>query len=173
MTWSHYLDWKGFLNTANLVTANAIARPVSVSDKLHNLLIIGYFRRNSCTYDSDRQTWQIWNTSSSTRSMEGSGAPLHTHARGQSPGSISYSSLDWMSVKTTSLKKMTTIKDHHLMEEEKTITPRDLLLCITSAIILAGIVSNYSSVGPSSSHIYRARSTASDLVASILDGQKL
>jgi len=59
------------------------------------------------------------------------------------------------------------------MEEEKTITPREQLLAVCSAIILAGIVSNYSSVGPSSTHIIWARGTARDLLDSILDGKKL
>ena len=59
------------------------------------------------------------------------------------------------------------------MEEEKTITQREQLLVITSAIILAGIVSNYSSVGPSFSHILAAKGAARDILDSILDGKKL
>ncbi len=59
------------------------------------------------------------------------------------------------------------------MEEEKTITPREQLWIITSAIILAGIVSNYSSVGPSSTHIIVAKVTAKNLLENILDGKKL
>lgn len=59
------------------------------------------------------------------------------------------------------------------MEEEKNITRREQLLVITSAIILAGIVSNYSSVGPSFSHIIAAKGAARDILESILDGKKL
>ena len=59
------------------------------------------------------------------------------------------------------------------MEEEKTITPREQLLVITSAIILAGIVSNYTTVGPSSTHIIVAKCAARDILANILDGKKL
>ena len=59
------------------------------------------------------------------------------------------------------------------MEEEKYITQREQLLVITSAIILAGIVSNYSSVGPSFSHIIVAKGAAKDILDSILDGKKL
>ena len=58
------------------------------------------------------------------------------------------------------------------MEEEKTITPREQLLVITSAIILAGIVSNYSSVGPNTTHIIVANVTAKNLLANILDDKK-
>ena len=58
------------------------------------------------------------------------------------------------------------------MEEEKPITPREQLWIITSAIILAGIVSNYSSVGPSFSHIIAAKGAARDILESILDGKK-
>lgn len=59
------------------------------------------------------------------------------------------------------------------MEEEKTITPREQLWIITTAIILAGIASNYSTVSPSSSHIIVARGAARDILATILDGKKL
>ena len=59
------------------------------------------------------------------------------------------------------------------MEEEKTITQREQLWIITSAIILAGIVSNYSSVGPSSSHSVVGKAAARDILDSILDGKKL
>ena len=57
--------------------------------------------------------------------------------------------------------------------EEKTITHKEQLLVITSAIILAGIVSNYTTVGPSSTHIIVAKCAARDLLANILDGKKL
>lgn len=59
------------------------------------------------------------------------------------------------------------------MEEEKTITPREQLMVITTAIILAGIVSNYTTVGPSSSHVIVAKGAARDILATILDGKKL
>ena len=44
---------------------------------------------------------------------------------------------------------------------------------LAAAIILAGIVSNYSSVGPSFSHIIVAKGAAKDILDSILDGKKL
>lgn len=56
------------------------------------------------------------------------------------------------------------------MEEEKTITTREQLLVITSAIILAGMASNYSTTRPS---IILARGYAQELLDSILDGKKL
>lgn len=46
-------------------------------------------------------------------------------------------------------------------------------MVITSAIILAGIVSNYSSVGPSFSHIIVAKGAAKDILDNILDEKKL
>jgi hypothetical protein len=57
--------------------------------------------------------------------------------------------------------------------EEKTITPREQLWIITTAIILAGITANYSTVSPSSSHIIVAKVAARDILSSILDGKKL
>ena len=59
------------------------------------------------------------------------------------------------------------------MEEEKTITHREQLWIITTAIILAGITANYSTVSPSSSHIIVAKVAARDILATILDGKKL
>ena len=59
------------------------------------------------------------------------------------------------------------------MEEEKTITTREQLLVITSAIILAGIVSNYTTAGPSFSHIIVAKGAAKDILDNILDGKRL
>ena len=56
------------------------------------------------------------------------------------------------------------------MEEEKTITPREQLLVITSAIILAGLASNYSTTSPS---ISLAEGYAEELWDNILDGKKL
>jgi len=59
------------------------------------------------------------------------------------------------------------------MEEYKTISPREQLLVITAALILAGIASNYSTISPSSSHIIISKAAARDLLDSILDGKKL
>ena len=59
------------------------------------------------------------------------------------------------------------------MEEEKNITPREKLWIITSAIILAGMVSNYISVGPGITNIIVAKGAAKDLLDNILDGKKL
>lgn len=56
------------------------------------------------------------------------------------------------------------------MEEEKTITQREQLWIITSAIILAGLAANYSTVSPS---IILARGWAKDIINNILDGEKL
>ena len=56
------------------------------------------------------------------------------------------------------------------MEEEKYITPREQLWIITSAIILAGMASNYSTTSPS---IILARGYAKELLDNILDGKKL
>ena len=56
------------------------------------------------------------------------------------------------------------------MEEEKTITPREQLLAITSAIILAGLAANYSTVTPST---ILAKGLAKELLANILDGKRL
>lgn len=56
------------------------------------------------------------------------------------------------------------------MEEDKTITPRQQLFVITTAIILAGLAANYSTVSPS---IILAKGLARDLLDSILDGKKL
>lgn len=56
------------------------------------------------------------------------------------------------------------------MEEDKTITPREHLLIITSAIILAGKAANYSTVFPS---ITLARGLAEELLDSILKDPKV
>ena len=52
------------------------------------------------------------------------------------------------------------------MEEQTTIIilNKEQLFTVTAAIILAGIVSNYSSVGPSSSHILVAKGAAKELI---------
>ena len=55
------------------------------------------------------------------------------------------------------------------MEENKNITPKDQLLAITSAIILAGLAANTTTVCPSTSHIKVAKTTAQDLLDSILN----
>lgn len=53
-------------------------------------------------------------------------------------------------------------------KEEKTITTREQLLVITSAIILAGMAANYSTVSPSSIHSIIARALAEELLETIL-----
>ena len=52
--------------------------------------------------------------------------------------------------------------------KENNITPREQLLAITSAIILAGMASNYSTVSPSSTHTIIARALAEELLDKIL-----
>ena len=59
------------------------------------------------------------------------------------------------------------------MEEDKTITQREQLFIIISAIILAGITANYSTISPTSTHIIVAKLAARDLMDNILDGKKL
>ena len=56
------------------------------------------------------------------------------------------------------------------MEEQITqsLSTRDQLLFLAASLILAGICSNYSTLGPSSSHILVARCAAKDLLDSIL-----
>lgn len=54
------------------------------------------------------------------------------------------------------------------MEKNIITIDREQLLVITSAIILAGMASNYSTVSPSSSHSTIARSLAEDLMERIL-----
>jgi hypothetical protein len=58
------------------------------------------------------------------------------------------------------------------MEEQNSqpISNRQQLLFLASAIILAGICANYSTLGPHSSHILVARFAARDLLDSILKG---
>ena len=58
------------------------------------------------------------------------------------------------------------------MEEEKAITKREELLVIASAIIIAGIAANYSTICPSNSHLWVARRLARELLNSILDMEK-
>lgn len=59
------------------------------------------------------------------------------------------------------------------MEEEKTITPREQLLVITTAIIMAGMAANYSTVSLSFTHSIIAKGLARDLLNSILNQEKL
>ncbi len=54
--------------------------------------------------------------------------------------------------------------------EDKTITQREQLFIITTAIILAGLAANYSTTRPS---IILARGYARDILDNILDGKKL
>ena len=54
--------------------------------------------------------------------------------------------------------------------EEKTITTREQLWIVTTAIILAGQAANYSTVSPS---LIMAKGLARDLLDSILEGKKL
>lgn len=60
--------------------------------------------------------------------------------------------------------------------EEQTPTiilmSREQLLVLTTAIIVAGIAANYSTVCPSTSHIYIGREVARFLLDSTLGGQK-
>lgn len=58
------------------------------------------------------------------------------------------------------------------MEEDKTISKREELLVIASAIIIAGIAANYSTICPSNSHLWVARGLSKELLDSILDGEK-
>ena len=54
------------------------------------------------------------------------------------------------------------------MEDQTTIIlNKEQLLFLASSIILAGICSNYSTLGPSSSHILAARCAAQSLLDSI------
>lgn len=54
--------------------------------------------------------------------------------------------------------------------EDKTITPREHLFIITTAIILADLAANYSTPRPS---IILAQGYAKDILDNILDGKKL
>lgn len=56
------------------------------------------------------------------------------------------------------------------MKKEKPITQREQLFVITTAIIVAGLAANYSTVSPS---IILARGLARDILDNILDGKKL
>ena len=58
------------------------------------------------------------------------------------------------------------------MKKENNISQREQLLAITSAIILAGLVSNYTSSGASETNIIIARCTARKLLTSILDNKE-
>lgn len=54
------------------------------------------------------------------------------------------------------------------MEESKTISTREQLLVLATAIIVAGIASNYSTSYPSSTHLSVAKGLAKELLDSIL-----
>ena len=56
------------------------------------------------------------------------------------------------------------------MEEQTSIIilNKEQLLILTTAIILAGICSNYSTIGPSLSHILAAKDAARDIMDNIL-----
>ena len=56
------------------------------------------------------------------------------------------------------------------MEEQNTqpISDREQLLLIMTAIIVAGIASNYSTISPSSSHVYVAKGVAQDILKIVL-----
>ena len=56
------------------------------------------------------------------------------------------------------------------MEEQKprTLSEREQLLLIMTAIIVAGMASNYSTVSPTSSHIYVATGVAKDILKIVL-----
>ena len=56
------------------------------------------------------------------------------------------------------------------MEEQNTqpLSTRDQLLFLASAIIIAGIASNYSTVSPTSTHLLVAQGLAQSLLDSIL-----
>ena len=56
-----------------------------------------------------------------------------------------------------------------MKEQNNNISQRDQLLAITSAIILAGLVSNYTSSGASETNIIIARCTARKLIDGILE----
>ena len=60
------------------------------------------------------------------------------------------------------------------MEEQTTIIvlSKEQLLVFTAAIILAGICSNYSTLGPSTSHILVAKGAAKELIDRIQKEQR-
>ncbi len=59
-----------------------------------------------------------------------------------------------------------------MKKENNNISQREQLMAITSAIILAGMVANCTSLGPSDNKILVARLTARDLLNSILEKEK-
>ena len=60
-------------------------------------------------------------------------------------------------------------KQHTIMEEQTTIIlDKEQLLILCSAIIIAGIASNYSTVSPTSTHLLVAQGLAQSLLDSIL-----
>ena len=60
-------------------------------------------------------------------------------------------------------------KQHTIMEEQTTIIlDKEQLLILCSAIIIAGIASNYSTVSPTNTHLLVAQGLAQSLLDSIL-----
>ena len=59
-----------------------------------------------------------------------------------------------------------------MKQQNDNISQREQLLAITSAIILAGMVANCTSLGPGDNKILVARITARDLLNSILEKEK-
>lgn len=59
-----------------------------------------------------------------------------------------------------------------MKKENNNISQREQLLAITSAIILAGMVANCTSLGPNECKILTARLAARDLLNSILEKEK-
>ena len=59
-----------------------------------------------------------------------------------------------------------------MKQQNDNISQREQLLAITSAIILAGMVANCTTLGPSDNKILVARITARDLLNSILEKEK-
>ena len=59
-----------------------------------------------------------------------------------------------------------------MKKENNNISQREQLMAITSAIILAGMVANCTSLGPRDNKILVARLTARNLLNSILEKEK-
>lgn len=60
------------------------------------------------------------------------------------------------------------------MEEQNTqpLSPRDLIILIMTSIIVAGMASNYSTVSPTTTHIYVAQGVARDIFKIVLKEQR-
>ena len=59
-----------------------------------------------------------------------------------------------------------------MKQQNDNISPREQLLVITSAIILAGMVANCTSLGPGDNKILVARLSAKELLNSVLEKEK-